>query len=168
MTKAERSDGDTPMHQYASDIAITPAVKAIQSRKGSRSLYLKDEKGRGWQTKVTPELKVFLSELACSIWAQRTPKGNRTFNTGADHRGSLKPWTTRRWVLPTSWAANSTSPWATSPKTQRRLFFLWTTPTADVSNFGVAPMRSRLIQRCSTSFVIRPIRLRWNEQSYLR
>ena len=51
------------MRQYASDIAFTPAVKAIQSRKGSRSAYSKVEKGRGWQTKVTSELTVFLSEL---------------------------------------------------------------------------------------------------------
>jgi len=51
------------MRQYASDIAFTPAVKAIQSRKGSRSVYSKVEKGRGWQTKVTPELTVFLSKL---------------------------------------------------------------------------------------------------------
>ena len=51
------------MRQYVSDIAFTPAVKAIQSRKGSRSAYSKVEKGRGWHTKVTPELTVFLSEL---------------------------------------------------------------------------------------------------------
>ena len=51
------------MRQYASDIAFTPAVKAIQSRKGSRSAYSKVEKGRGWQTKVTPELTDFLSEV---------------------------------------------------------------------------------------------------------
>ena len=51
------------MRQYASDIAFTPAVKEIQSRKGSRSTYSKIEKGRGWQTKVTPDLTVFLSEL---------------------------------------------------------------------------------------------------------
>jgi len=51
------------MRQYISDIAFTPAVKAIQSRKGSRSLYSITEKGRGWRTKVTPELKEFLSEL---------------------------------------------------------------------------------------------------------
>jgi predicted pyridoxine 5'-phosphate oxidase superfamily flavin-nucleotide-binding protein len=51
------------MNKYASDIAFTPAVKAIQSGKGSRSAYSKVEKGRGWQTKVTPELTVFLSEL---------------------------------------------------------------------------------------------------------
>jgi predicted pyridoxine 5'-phosphate oxidase superfamily flavin-nucleotide-binding protein len=63
MTKSERSEGDIPMRQYASDIAFTPAVKAIQSRKGSRSAYSKVEKGRGWQMKVTPELTLFLSEL---------------------------------------------------------------------------------------------------------
>jgi predicted pyridoxine 5'-phosphate oxidase superfamily flavin-nucleotide-binding protein len=63
VTKAERSEGDNPMRQYASDIAFTPSVKAIQSRKGSRSAYSKVEKGRGWQTKVTSELTVFLSEL---------------------------------------------------------------------------------------------------------
>ncbi|MBT8364895.1 MAG: pyridoxamine 5'-phosphate oxidase family protein, partial [Deltaproteobacteria bacterium] len=51
------------MRQYASDIAFTPAVKAIQAKKGSRSAYSKVEKGRGWQTKVTPELTVFLSQL---------------------------------------------------------------------------------------------------------
>ena len=51
------------MRQYASDIAFTPAVKAIQSKKGSRSAYSKVEKGRGWQTKVTPQLTVFLSQL---------------------------------------------------------------------------------------------------------
>jgi predicted pyridoxine 5'-phosphate oxidase superfamily flavin-nucleotide-binding protein len=63
MTKAEPSEGENPMRQYASDIAFTTAVKEIQSRKGSRSSYSKVEKGRGWQTKVTPDLTVFLSEL---------------------------------------------------------------------------------------------------------
>ena len=63
MTKAEPSEGDNPMRQYASDIAFTTAVKEIQSRKGSRSSYSNVEKGRGWQTKVTPDLTVFLSEL---------------------------------------------------------------------------------------------------------
>ena len=51
------------MRRYSSDIAFTPAVKSIQSRKGSRSAYSKVEKDRGWQTKVTPELTAFLSGL---------------------------------------------------------------------------------------------------------
>ena len=42
--------------QYASDIAFTPAVKAIQTEKGSRASYAKVEQSQGWYTKVTPDL----------------------------------------------------------------------------------------------------------------
>jgi uncharacterized protein len=51
------------MPQFPSDIAFTPAVKAIQSEKGSRTAYAKVEQGRGWQTTVTPELTSFLAGL---------------------------------------------------------------------------------------------------------
>ncbi len=44
----------------ASDIAFTPAVKAIQSRKGSRAAYARMEAGGGWQTRVTPDLAEFI------------------------------------------------------------------------------------------------------------
>ena len=45
----------------ASDIAFTPAVKAIQSRKGSRAAYARMEAGGGWQSRVTPELTEFIA-----------------------------------------------------------------------------------------------------------
>ncbi len=51
------------MHEYPSDIAFTPAVKAIQSEKGSRSSYAKMEERGGWQTTVTPDLEAFLADL---------------------------------------------------------------------------------------------------------
>jgi predicted pyridoxine 5'-phosphate oxidase superfamily flavin-nucleotide-binding protein len=51
------------MSQYASDLAFTPAVKAIQAEKGSRSAYARVEQGRGWQTTVTPALTAFLAAL---------------------------------------------------------------------------------------------------------
>ncbi len=51
------------MNNYTSDIAFTPAVKTIQTKKGSRSGYAKMEERSGWQTTVTPELTAFLSEL---------------------------------------------------------------------------------------------------------
>lgn len=51
------------MTKYPSDIAFTPAVKAIQKQKGSRDAYAKVERGRGWQTTATPELRAFLSGL---------------------------------------------------------------------------------------------------------
>ena len=41
----------------ASDIAFTPAVKAIQARKGSRHAYARMEEGRGWERRITPDLK---------------------------------------------------------------------------------------------------------------
>jgi predicted pyridoxine 5'-phosphate oxidase superfamily flavin-nucleotide-binding protein len=48
--------------QYPSDIAFTPAIKAVQAAKGSRGSYAKVER-RGWQTRVTPDLAEFLAGL---------------------------------------------------------------------------------------------------------
>ena len=47
---------------FTSDIAFTPAVKAIQSRKGSRHAYARMEQDGGWQTDITPELAAFVAE----------------------------------------------------------------------------------------------------------
>jgi uncharacterized protein len=48
---------------YPSDVAFTPAVKAVQSRKGSRASYARMERGEGWQTTVTEELAEYLADL---------------------------------------------------------------------------------------------------------
>jgi len=50
------------VRQYPSDIAFTPAVKAVQTAKGSRDGYAKVER-RGWRTRVTPDLAEFLAGL---------------------------------------------------------------------------------------------------------
>jgi predicted pyridoxine 5'-phosphate oxidase superfamily flavin-nucleotide-binding protein len=50
------------MRAFASDIAFTPAVKAVQARKGSRTSYERVERA-GWQTRVTPDLEEFLAGL---------------------------------------------------------------------------------------------------------
>jgi hypothetical protein len=47
---------------YPSDIAFTPAVKAIQDRKGSRDNYARMEEGEGWSTTITPPLAAFIAE----------------------------------------------------------------------------------------------------------
>jgi len=49
-------------HRYPSDIAFTPAVKAIQERKGSRDNYARMEEGDGWSTTITPALAAFIAE----------------------------------------------------------------------------------------------------------
>jgi predicted pyridoxine 5'-phosphate oxidase superfamily flavin-nucleotide-binding protein len=46
---------------FASDVAFTPAVKAIQARKGSRRAYARMEKGGSWETTITPELTAFIA-----------------------------------------------------------------------------------------------------------
>lgn len=51
------------MRQFASDIAFTPAVKEIQTDKGSRSNYARMEAGGSWETEVTPELEAFFADL---------------------------------------------------------------------------------------------------------
>jgi uncharacterized protein len=42
---------------YASDVAFTDVVKAIQSRKGSRSAYERMERSGSWERSITAELK---------------------------------------------------------------------------------------------------------------
>ena len=51
------------MPTIPSDIAFTPAVKAIQQQKGSRHGYARMEQGGGWMSTVTPDLAGFLAEL---------------------------------------------------------------------------------------------------------
>lgn len=51
------------MRSFSSDVAFTPAVKVIQTKKGSRSSYARMESGGSWETTVTPELEAFLAEL---------------------------------------------------------------------------------------------------------
>lgn len=46
---------------YPSDVAFTPAVKAIQIRKGSRHAYARMEQRGSWETFVTPELRDFVA-----------------------------------------------------------------------------------------------------------
>lgn len=51
------------MRDNSSDVAFTPAVKAIQERKGSRRGYARMEQNGGWQTTVSEDLKGFLAGL---------------------------------------------------------------------------------------------------------
>jgi uncharacterized protein len=51
------------MAKIPSDIAFTPAVKAIQEDHGSRRIYAEMEEDTGWETKVTPDLAKFIGGL---------------------------------------------------------------------------------------------------------
>ncbi|ESQ91871.1 pyridoxamine 5'-phosphate oxidase family protein [Asticcacaulis benevestitus] len=46
---------------YTSDIAFSPAVKAVQTRKGSRRGYAHMEAMSGWQSEIPPDLAAFIA-----------------------------------------------------------------------------------------------------------
>jgi predicted pyridoxine 5'-phosphate oxidase superfamily flavin-nucleotide-binding protein len=62
-------------HGYSSDVAFTPAVKAIQSRKGSREAYAHVEARGGWRTEIDDNLAAFLSEANSLYFATSSADG---------------------------------------------------------------------------------------------
>ena len=60
---------------YPSDIAFTPAVKAIQERKGSRTAYARMEAGRGWSTTITPDLADFIAMQTSAFFGTASVDG---------------------------------------------------------------------------------------------
>ena len=59
----------------SSDIAFTPAVKDIQSRKGSRRGYARMEEGGSWETTITPELAGFIEKQTSIFIATANGEG---------------------------------------------------------------------------------------------
>lgn len=62
-------------HKIASDVAFTPAVKAIQSSKGSRSSYARMETGGGWATSIPPEGAEFIAAQTSVFLATANAQG---------------------------------------------------------------------------------------------
>ncbi len=69
-----------------SDVAFTPAVKAEQQRRGSRSAYARMEAKGGWATTVTPELSDFIAEVR-SFYLATASKDGQPY---VQHRGGPK------------------------------------------------------------------------------
>ena len=60
---------------YSSDVAFTPAVKAVQERKGSRRSYARMEESGSWKTKITPDLRVFIEAQTSVFLATANSQG---------------------------------------------------------------------------------------------
>jgi predicted pyridoxine 5'-phosphate oxidase superfamily flavin-nucleotide-binding protein len=58
-----------PEDKYASDIAFTPSVKAIQEQKGSREAYARMEQKGSWATAITPDLAAFIAHQTTAFIA---------------------------------------------------------------------------------------------------
>jgi len=73
-------------HTYSSDVAFTPAVKAIQARKGSREGYARVEANGGWRTEIDEKLAGFLANTNSFYMATATKDGQPYIQ----HRGGPK------------------------------------------------------------------------------
>jgi uncharacterized protein len=73
-------------HTYSSDVAFTPAVKAIQARKGSREGYAPVEENGGWRTEIDDKLAGFLADTNSFYLATATADGQPYIQ----HRGGPK------------------------------------------------------------------------------
>jgi uncharacterized protein len=74
------------MFHPSSDVAFTPAVKAVQERKGSRAAYHRVEERGGFRTKITPDLAAFLAERDSAYLATASAAGQPYIQ----HRGGPK------------------------------------------------------------------------------
>src|ERR1051325_2914275 len=73
-------------HTYSSDVAFTPAVKAIQARKGSREAYARVEENGGWRNEIDEKLAGFLANTNSFYLATATKDGQPYIQ----HRGGPK------------------------------------------------------------------------------
>ena len=71
---------------YSSDVAFTPAVKAIQARKGSREAYADVEERGGWRSEIDDNLAAFLAQANSLYFATASADGQPYIQ----HRGGPK------------------------------------------------------------------------------
>src|SRR5260221_11182584 len=74
------------IHSYSSDVAFTPAVKEIQTRKGSRRAYADVEQNGGWRTEIDETLAAFLADTNSIYFATASADGQPYIQ----HRGGPK------------------------------------------------------------------------------
>ena len=74
------------MRESISDVAFTPAVKAVQSRRGSRANYARAAETRPWPDRITPELAAFVAERDSVYLATVSEEGQPYIQ----HRGGPK------------------------------------------------------------------------------
>ncbi|CAN7717295.1 pyridoxamine 5'-phosphate oxidase family protein [Phyllobacterium sp. LjRoot231] len=73
---------ETEKH-ISSDVAFSPSVKGIQTRKGSRRSYARIEDRGGWATSITPDLKDFIEKQISIFMAT----ANKECQPYIQHRG---------------------------------------------------------------------------------
>jgi len=75
---------------FTSDVAFTPTVKAIQSRKGSRQAYSRVEQRGGWRETITPDVAAFIEAQTSVFLATANGEGQPYIQHRGGPAGFLK------------------------------------------------------------------------------
>jgi len=74
----------------SSDVAFSPAVKAIQARRGSRSAYARQEESGGFETEVNGDLRDFLAQIETAFLATASKDGQPYVQHRGGPRGFIR------------------------------------------------------------------------------
>src|ERR1700690_1435373 len=77
-------------HTYYSDVAFTPAVKAVQARKGSRAAYAHVEERGGCRTEIDDNLAAFLAQADSLYFTTASADGQPYIQHRGGPKGFLK------------------------------------------------------------------------------
>ncbi len=75
---------------YSSDVAFSPAVKSLQSLKGSREAYSRMEAKGGWRTAVSDDLAAFIADRDSFYLATASADGQPSLQHRGGPKGFLK------------------------------------------------------------------------------
>jgi len=78
------------MHDPTTDVAFTPAVKALQSRRGSRAAYARLEARGGWSATITDDLAAFIADRDSFYVATANAAGQPYVQHRGGPRGFLR------------------------------------------------------------------------------
>jgi predicted pyridoxine 5'-phosphate oxidase superfamily flavin-nucleotide-binding protein len=77
-------------HTYSSDVAFTPAVKAIQTAKGSRDAFAQVEQRGGWRSEIDDNLAAFVADANSLYFATASADGQPYIQHRGGPRGFVK------------------------------------------------------------------------------
>ncbi|MBT3533323.1 MAG: pyridoxamine 5'-phosphate oxidase [Rhodospirillaceae bacterium] len=75
---------------YSSDVAFSPAVKAVQTTKGSREGYARMEEKGSWRTAINDDLAAFIAERDSFYLATASAAGQPSLQHRGGPKGFLK------------------------------------------------------------------------------
>src|SRR5438046_9010517 len=74
----------------SSDVAFSPAVKQIQTERGSRAAYARVEAHGGFETTITDELRAFLADIDTAFLATASAAGQPYVQHRGGPRGFIR------------------------------------------------------------------------------